>query len=1138
MKKLFIIIILFFNTASLSYGLVVDSTITNQPHYLAYTNKIKISKHGSTAGAYGWRTNEFSPFWGYYDDTCAITYTVGNFISVNFLGTGLKFIATIWSGYQSALYYVDDTISDISNAIAVPDGSIDMSGGVWTTMIVNNIVSNLPFGWHTVAIQITNTAGIEADGFILDHAVGPVKNADISSKKVPPSDANLAVVAFQCLDIHDDDISSISITNQGTMLDTADISGVKLYVDLNGNFDYDGGDSFVANAVFASGKWNFTGLNVASGANLIITIDIEATTANYGRTFQGTILSGYVTCESNVSNNNNITNNGIYTIENPQLYYNLVVDSTITNQPHYLAYTNKIKISKHGSTAGAYGWRTNEFSPFWGYYDDTCAITYTVGNFISVNFLGTGLKFIATIWSGYQSALYYVDDTISDISNAIAVPDGSIDMSGGVWTTMIVNNIVSNLPFGWHTVAIQITNTAGIEADGFILNHAVGPVKNADISSRGVLASDINVPVMAFKCIDTMDHLIDNISIANLGTMQDTADISAVKLYEDDNGNNDYDAGDTWIADASYAAGKWDFTSLNLNSGKNLIITIDIDGATVNYGRTFRGTISAGDVSCIDGLTNNNIITNSGTVTLGDAPAVGPIIPSSAQVTNNNSQKLSFTTTLTEIYAGVGNVNIDLSSIGGPAAHPLTNSAGITYECSEITVPSSVFPTNYTLILKAYDNGNTTYSSNTMSITILPVIPPNIGDIIPSSAQVTNNNSQELSFATTITDKGSGRGNVYMNLSSIGGSTNYPLTNTAGNNYQGNIITVPSTVMPGIYTFTLKAYESGNNVYSSNTTTITVISVEPPTIGIIFAISTTPTIPTSISNNDNQKLSFTTDITDKGGGIGTVSIDLSQIGRSPAQALSCIATNSNSYTYKVSNITVPSSVPLSPPDYTLTLRAYNSGGGDSNTNTVSITVRGIANIAPIADAGPNQTNHAGSEVTLYGTNSSDPDNNTLTYTWSLESGWDTPIIITPDNITPSKATFTAPDVEEETELVIKLIVNDGTVDSAPDYVTNTIKPFEKNLKKAYIYPNPIIGCEPFTLAGLTKGKITIQIYDLLGHLVWENKFEEADNLGKITYEDGLCDIGKKLASGIYIVFIKDENGSDPKKLKLIHKKID
>ena len=854
-------------------------------------------------------------------------------------------------------------------------------------------------------------------------------------------------------------------------------------------------------------------------------------TKTFVRTFQGAILPGYVACVSNTINNNSITNNGLYTLKNPLLINNLVVDSTLTNTQHYLAYTNKIKISYHIITAGVNNWYSD---PGYGDFDGTIEYTAETGDFVTINFLGTGFKCLVWADPSYSDAALYTNDTVADISNGIATPDGTVSLTNFAGWGSVVRDVVSGLPFGWHTVSIQYTETlpCWFEFDAVVLDHAVGPVKNTNISSKGALASDINVPVMAFKCVDVMDHLIDNISIANLGTMQDTADISAVKLYEDVNGNYNYDGGDNFIANYnSYAGGKWNFTSLNLSSGKNLIVTIDIDGSTVNYGRTFRGAISAGDVGCTNGLVNNNIITNNGTITLGGPPIVGPIIPSSTQVTNNNTQTLSFTTTITEKGGGIGNINIDLSSIAGPAAHPLTNSAGITYECSEITIPFSVFPTNYTLVLKAYENGNSVYSSNTISIAILPVIPPNIGDIIPSSAQVTNNNSQELSFTTTITDKGSGRGNAYMDLSSIGGSTNYPLTNTAGNNYQGSNITIPSTVLPGNYTFILKAYESGNNVYSTNTTSITVISVEPPTIGAI-----TPA-PASISNNNIQKLSFTTTITDKGGGIGNVRIDLSQIGNSSNQMLYNTAIASNVYTYKVSNITVPLFWPLG--NYDLPLRAYNSGNSDYNTNTVPITVIGviIVNIAPIADAGPGKTNQAGSTVTLYGTNSSDPDNDTLTYTWSIESGWDSPIDITPNNsAAASKATFTAPDVEEETKLVIKLIVNDGTVDSDPDYVTNTIKPFEKNLKNAYIYPNPIIGCEPFTLAALTKGKISIQIYDLLGHLVWENEFESSDNNGEIKYGNGMCDIGKKLASGIYIVFIKDENDSAPKKLKLIYKK--
>ncbi len=108
----------------------------------------------------------------------------------------------------------------------------------------------------------------------------------------------------------------------------------------------------------------------------------------------------------------------------------------------------------------------------------------------------------------------------------------------------------------------------------------------------------------------------------------------------------------------------------------------------------------------------------------------------------------------------------------------------------------------------------------------------------------------------------------------------------------------------------------------------------------------------------------------------------------------------------------------------------NDGTIDSQPDEVTITVKQVNKI-PVANAGIDQTVNEGVTVTLNGSLSSDGDNNILTYTWTAPTGITLSTLSTP--------TFTAPDVTQDTQFTIKLIVNDGVSSSSPDFVIITVK---------------------------------------------------------------------------------------------------
>jgi hypothetical protein len=108
----------------------------------------------------------------------------------------------------------------------------------------------------------------------------------------------------------------------------------------------------------------------------------------------------------------------------------------------------------------------------------------------------------------------------------------------------------------------------------------------------------------------------------------------------------------------------------------------------------------------------------------------------------------------------------------------------------------------------------------------------------------------------------------------------------------------------------------------------------------------------------------------------------------------------------------------------------NDGKVNSTPDTVTITTTG-GNTAPVAKAGPDQSVQVGATVMLNGSSSTDADQNSLTYDWSIVSmpAGSAATLSNPTAATPS---FVA---DKAGPYVVQLVVNDGTVNSTPDTVT-------------------------------------------------------------------------------------------------------
>ncbi|MGA7010067.1 MAG: Ig-like domain-containing protein, partial [Nitrososphaeraceae archaeon] len=117
-----------------------------------------------------------------------------------------------------------------------------------------------------------------------------------------------------------------------------------------------------------------------------------------------------------------------------------------------------------------------------------------------------------------------------------------------------------------------------------------------------------------------------------------------------------------------------------------------------------------------------------------------------------------------------------------------------------------------------------------------------------------------------------------------------------------------------------------------------------------------------------------------------------------------------------------------------TFKATDDKGTDINIATVTMDVKS-ANQAPVAETGSNQEVEQGTTVTLDGSNSTDPNNDSLSYTWEQLSG---PLvtIVNPD---AAIIEFVAPQVNGDTTLKFKLTVTDQDGEKGSKRIDVTVK---------------------------------------------------------------------------------------------------
>ncbi|MDQ5868486.1 MAG: Ig-like domain-containing protein [Thermoproteota archaeon] len=226
----------------------------------------------------------------------------------------------------------------------------------------------------------------------------------------------------------------------------------------------------------------------------------------------------------------------------------------------------------------------------------------------------------------------------------------------------------------------------------------------------------------------------------------------------------------------------------------------------------------------------------------------------------------------------------------------------------------------------------------------------------------------------------------------------------------------PSKDYVGQDSFTFKATDDKGSDSNIATVTMDVKSANQAPVAEDQSVNVT------VSVDENEPLDVTLVATDADGD----PIGFALASQPTNGVLSNFDANQGTVTYKPSKDYVGQD--------SFTFKETDDKGSDSNIATVTMDVK-PANQAPVAETGSNQGVEQGTTVTLDGSNSTDPNNDSLSYAWEQLSG----PLVTLANPDAATTEFVAPQVNDDTTLKFKLTVTDQNGDKGSKRVDITVK---------------------------------------------------------------------------------------------------
>ena len=342
---------------------------------------------------------------------------------------------------------------------------------------------------------------------------------------------------------------------------------------------------------------------------------------------------------------------------------------------------------------------------------------------------------------------------------------------------------------------------------------------------------------------------------------------------------------------------------------------------------------------------------------------------------------------------------------------------GLSISGSDTLAPSFTAPqvdtdTTITLTLSVTDSHNAT-ATDQVTITVTDVPPPNTAPTASAGDDQTIPEGDTVTLTGTASDPDTGDTLTYL------WTSDRPGLSISGSDTLAPSFTAPQVDTDTTITLTLSVTDS-HNATASDPVTITVTDVPPPNTAPTASAGDDQTIP----EGDTVTLTGTASDPDTGD-------TLTYLWTSDRPGLSISGSDTLAPSFTAPQVDTDTTI-------TLTLSVTDSHNATA-TDQVTITVTDVPppNTAPTASAGDDQTIPEGDTVTLTGT-ASDPDTgDTLTYRWSHDSS----LPITLANPAALSTTFTAPQVNSTSIVVLTLTVSDGIASSSDSLsvtITNTV----------------------------------------------------------------------------------------------------